>query len=73
MAMNHRKTGHNMLVHNQNVAIHITLILICYQHLIYSKTSNISHTLVGNEIVDHSDVVKVAPISAAPTTSSFST
>ena len=24
----------------------------------YCETSNISHTLVGNKIVDHSDVVK---------------
>ena len=30
-------------------------------------------TWVGNEIVDHSDVVGAAPVSAAPTTSSFST
>ena len=34
----------------------------------YRKVSNISGTLVGNNIVDHSDVV-----GAAPTTSSFST
>ena len=39
----------------------------------YRKTSNISHTLVGNKIVDNSDVVGVSPVSAAPTTSSFST
>ena len=37
------------------------------------KTSNISHTLVGNKIVDHSDVVGASPAGAAPTTSSFST
>ena len=30
-------------------------------------------TLVGNKIVDHSDVVGASPIGAAPTTSSFST
>ena len=36
------------------------------------KTSNISHTLVGNEIVDHSDVVAASPVSAASTISSFS-
>ena len=35
----------------------------------YSKTSNISRTLVGNKIVDNSDVV----VGAAPTTYSFST
>ena len=39
----------------------------------YCKTSSISHTLVGNEIVDNSDVVGASPVGAAPTTSSFST
>ena len=37
------------------------------------QTSNISHTLVGNELVDHSDVVGASPVGAAPTTSSFLT
>ena len=36
------------------------------KHVTYRKTSNISRILVGNKIVDHSDVV-------APITSSFST
>ena len=39
----------------------------------YRKTSNISRTLLGNKIVDHSDVVGASPVGAAPTTSSFST
>ena len=39
----------------------------------YHKTCNISHTLVGNKIVDHSHVVGASPVGAAPTTSSFST
>ena len=39
----------------------------------YRKTSNISRTLVGNKIVDNSDVVGATPVGAAPTTSSFST
>ena len=39
----------------------------------YRKASNISRTLVGNKIVDHSDVVGASPVGAAPTTSSFST
>ena len=39
----------------------------------YRKTSNISGTIVGNKIVDHSDVVGASPVGAAPTTSSFST
>ena len=32
----------------------------------YRKTSNIRRTLVGNKIVDHSDVVGASPIGAAP-------
>ena len=39
----------------------------------FSKTSNISRTLVGNKIVDNSDVVGASPVGAAPSTSSFST
>ena len=39
----------------------------------YRKVSNISRTLVGNKIVDHSDAVGASPVGAAPTTSSFST
>ena len=39
----------------------------------YHQVSYISRTLVGNEIVDHSDVVGASPVGAAPTTSSFST
>ena len=41
--------------------------------VLYRKTSNISRTLVGNKIVDNSDVVGASPVGAAPTTSSFST
>ena len=37
------------------------------------KISNLRCTLVGNKIVDHSDVVGASPVGAAPTTSSFST
>ena len=36
----------------------------------YSKTSDLSGTLVCNKIVDHSDVVGAPPVGAAPTTSS---
>ena len=37
----------------------------------YRKTSNKSRTLLGNKIVDNSDVVGASPVGAAPTTSSF--
>ena len=38
----------------------------------YRKVYNIRQ-VVGNKIVDHSDVVGASPVGAAPTTSSFST
>ena len=37
----------------------------------YCQTSNISHTFVGNQIIDHPDVIGASPVGAAPTTSSF--
>ena len=40
---------------------------------IYCKISNISRTLVGDKIVNNSDVVEAMPVGAAPTTSSFLT
>ena len=39
----------------------------------YRQVSNIRRTWVGNEVVDHSDVVGVSPVGAALTTPSFST
>ena len=42
-------------------------------NLKYRQVSNIRRTLVGNWIVDHSEVVGASPFGAAPTTSSFST
>ena len=37
----------------------------------YRQTSNISHTWVGDNIADNSDVVGALPVGAAPTISSF--
>ena len=48
-------------------------LLLCDRWRNYRKTSNISRTLVVNEIVDNSDVIGASPVGAAPTTSSFST
>ena len=39
----------------------------------YRKAANISRTLVGNKIVDNSDVDGASPVGGAPTTSSFLT
>ena len=40
---------------------------------IYRQVSNIRHTLVGNKIVNHSNVVGALPVGAATTTFSFLT
>ena len=42
-------------------------------HLNYHQTSNIRRTVVGNNIVGHSDVAGASPVGVAPTTSSFLT
>ena len=39
----------------------------------WGEVSNISRTLIGNKIADHSDVVGASPVGAAPITFSFST
>ena len=39
----------------------------------YRQTSDMSRTLLGNKIVDYSDVIGASPVGAAPNTSSFST
>ena len=40
-------------------------------NITYRKTSNISRILIGNKIVDHSNVVGASPVGATPTTSSL--
>ena len=45
--------------------------LFIFNHY-YPETSDIRHTLEGNKIVDHSDVVGESPVGADPTTTSFS-
>ena len=47
-------------------------VFVCY-NFNYRKTSNIIRTLVGNIIVDNSDVDGASPVGAAPTTSLSST
>ena len=39
----------------------------------YRQTSDISHILDRNELVDHSDVAGASPVRSAPTASSLST
>ena len=59
-----------------SIYIYFSNTTFCMSHPlinIYRQVSNIRRTLVGNKIVDHSDVVGASPVGAAPTTSSFST
>ena len=51
----------------------IILMFDDYETYMYRQISNMRRSIVGNKIVDHSDVVGVSPVGAAPTTSSFST
>ena len=66
------KTNHLASCHSKPRTPYViigVLYSISFQH----KVSNIRRTLVGNKIVDHSDVVGASPVGAAPTTSSLST
>ena len=66
--------NHWTVFHNCKPAISIfKIVYVLLQCLYYRKISNASRTLVGNKIVDHSDVVGASPAGAAPTTFSFST
>ena len=64
-------TSSTGIAYSRDMEMSGTLYHICFKS--YRKTSNISRTLVGNKIVDNSDVVGASPVGAAPTTSSFST
>ena len=69
--------GIGINLHRERQTSNISLYsYICSQHYMmspYRVRHNISHILVGNKSVDHSDVVGASPVGAAPTTSSFST
>ena len=64
-------------IHNNLIFIHTghynsIFFFSCYKYY-YRQVSDISCTLEGKKIVNHSDVVGASPVGAAPTTSSFST
>ena len=72
-------TFHDILRHTKSSSQHITInknedhaLLSSSNSEGYRQVSNVRRTLVGNYIVDHSDVVGALPVGAAPTTSSFS-
>ena len=62
-------------LHKHKYELHTTVFPMNYMSIQDNnrQVSNIRRTLVGNKIVDHSDVVGASPVGAAPTTSSFST
>ena len=47
--------------------------IVLRKYEIHRQACNISLTLVGDKIVDHSDVAGAPPVGAAPTTFSLST
>ena len=51
--------------------LNIRTVVTCYR--LYRKTYDMSHTVLGKKIVDHSDVVGASPVGAAQTTYSFYT
>ena len=59
----------------QHAGLHIIILHhpMMRQVSLYCQTFNISHTLIGNKIVDHKGVVGAWAVGAAPTTSSFLT
>ena len=56
-----------------NHSLYIGIIIFPHTDNTYRQVTNIRRTLVGNKIVDNSDVVGASPVGAAPTTSSLST
>ena len=56
-----------------NAALCQGLLLWCHIKMNYPQTSDISRTLIGNAVVDHTDVIAASPAGAALTISSFST
>ena len=62
----------NIFIHHHFIH-HKHHIVIKDQGQTYPQTSNISHMLVDNKIVYHSNVVGASPVGPAPTTSPFLT
>ena len=71
VAFNVRFAGHWWGYNDRNQVINIYSIKIAETNGKFHQTFNIMRTLKGNKVVNHSDVV--APVGAAPTTSSFLT
>ena len=58
-----------MTINKKNFTICTILVLRNNTNYNYRKISDISRTLVGKKILNHSDVVGAAPVGAAPSTS----
>ena len=59
------------MIESSHVWRHLNSKVEFFWILTYCQTSNISHTFIGNKLVDHSVVVGTSPVGAAPTISSF--
>ena len=66
-------TSHHIILHDVSRCIEFKSHWHVQDNNEYRQVSKIRRTLIGNKIVDHSDVVGASPVGAAPTTSSFST
>ena len=67
------KSACNSLVHGNDTFYCYYLCIMFQMQCDYCQISNISGTLVGNKLVDRSDVVGASSVGTAPTTSSFLT
>ena len=68
MAAAHHMIPRNIFYWENRRTIHVFRHTLNAAPIDYSKTSNLRRTLVGNKIVDHSDVVGASPVGAAPAT-----
>ena len=55
---------HNRSMQSTSFLLYFTLTLKLWVHYTYRQISNISRILIGNKIVDHSDVVRASPLGA---------
>ena len=70
--VNKLETWHISLTH-VTATLHSEELQALSFQMSYRQTSNISHILVGDKIVNHTYVIGAWPVGAAPSKSSFST
>ena len=73
MSYKNGQKGARSMCHNVCCYVLYVIAHMIQQWRKYLKVSNLSLTLAGIEMIDHSDVVGASPVGATPTTYSFST